>query len=33
VSAAGNITDALGLVIDIAIAEAELEARLEAESS
>jgi alkylhydroperoxidase/carboxymuconolactone decarboxylase family protein YurZ len=31
VSAAGKITDALGFVIDIAIAEAELEAELEAE--
>jgi hypothetical protein len=34
VSAAGKITDALGFVIDVAIAEAEaeLEAELEAES-
>ena len=31
VSAAGKITDALGFVIDLAIAEAELEAELEAE--
>ena len=31
VSAAGKITDALGFVIDVAIAEAELEAELEAE--
>jgi hypothetical protein len=31
VSAAGKITDALGFVIDIAIAEAELEAELEAD--
>ena len=31
VSAAGKITEALGFVIDIAIAEAELEAELEAE--
>jgi hypothetical protein len=33
VSAAGKITDALGFVIDVAIAEAELEAELEAEES
>ena len=31
VSAAGKITDALGFVIDLAIAEAELEAELDAE--
>jgi hypothetical protein len=31
VSAAGKITDALGFVIDLAIAEAELDAELEAE--
>ena len=31
VSAAGKITDALGFVIDVAIAEAELEAELEAD--
>lgn len=31
VSAAGKITDALGFMIDVAIAEAELEAELEAE--
>ena len=32
VSAAGKITDALGFVIDLAIAEAELEAELDAEA-
>jgi alkylhydroperoxidase/carboxymuconolactone decarboxylase family protein YurZ len=33
VSAAGKITDALGFVIDVAIAEAEVEAELEAQES